>query len=443
MIKKNNCLENNQSIHSLDVLEGHVNGDKIYLNIDVLEAANERLDFTFNQFDNVYLSFSGGKDSSVCLHLAIEAARRAGKLPLKVLFIDLEAQYKATINHVEELLLDNLDVEPYWIALPFNLRNAVSIYQPQWVCWDRDVKEKWVRDMPIYDCVINEENMPREWDWFYKGMEFEEFIIHFGKWIHQKGGGARGSITATLIAIRADESLNRFLAVKNRKEETMFDGRAWTTRIRKGLYNVYPIYDWKTQDIWTAVGKYNLSYNKIYDLIYMTGQSIHETRICQPYGDDQRQGLDLFRKVEPETWFKVVERVAGANYGNIYCGLKILGNGKVIKPDEYTWHEYANFLLNTIPKWQAHVYQERIEQFLVWWENEGWPRDEIPDATLPKSDTRWINKNTNEMHRKTPSWERLAKCILKNDLCCKSLSFGCVIGGYPRVQRLREKYGEW
>ncbi len=173
----------------------------------------------------------------------------------------------------------------------------------------------------------------------------------------------------------------------------------------------------------------------------MTGKSIHDARICQPYGDDQRQGLNLFRKVEPETWFKVVERVAGANYGNIYCGLKLLGNGKIIKPDKFTWKEYANFLLNTIPKWQAHVYQERIEQFFEWWENVGWFKDKIPDSTLPKTDPRWKQSN-GKYYGKTPSWERIAKCILKNDLNCRSLSFGCVVGGYPRVQRLKEKYGE-
>lgn len=416
--------------------------NKIYQAEDVHEAAMRRINLVLDEFETVYTSFSGGKDSTVLLHLLVQAAREKGKLPVRVLFIDLEAQYQATIQHVEEMIIGNPAVEAYWVALPLNLRNAVSIYQPQWVCWDAEVREKWVREMPPHACVINEKTMPPEWSaWFYKGMEFEEFIIKFGLWMRDKN--APGAMTAALIAIRADESLNRFLAVKDRKPEATFAGHPWTTRIRKALYNAYPIYDWRTEDIWTAVGKFHLAYNKIYDLIFMTGRSIHETRICQPYGDDQRQGLDLFRKVEPETWFKVVERVAGANYGNIYRGLKILGNGQVVKPDEYTWREYANFLLNTIPKWQAHVYRERIDQFLAWWDaEEGWPRAEVPDARLPRDDPRWL-RPAGTRHRKTPSWERIAKCILKNDLNCKTLSFGCVVGGYPRIQRLREQYGEW
>jgi predicted phosphoadenosine phosphosulfate sulfurtransferase len=411
---------------------------KIYQKENVYEASINRINFILDHFPNFYLSFSGGKDSSLTLHLLLQEARKRERLPVKVLFIDLEAQYKSTINHVEEMLVDNSEIEPYWICLPLNLRNAVSIYQPQWICWNEEKRDIWVRDMPKHKCIINETTMPN-WEWFYKGMEFEEFIIHFGKWIRNKNN----KLTTTVVAIRADESLHRYLAVKNRKEERIFKSKPWTTKIRKNLYNSYPIYDWKTEDIWTAVGKFNLKYNKIYDLMYMTGRSIHDSRICQPYGDDQRQGLDLFRKIEPKTWFKVVERVAGANYGNIYQGLEILGNGQIKKPDKYTWKEYTNFLLNTIPKYQAHIYKERIEQFFDWWEEEeGWERKDVPDERPPKSDPIWY-KEDGTQYRRIPAWDRIAKCILKNDLCCKSLSFGCVVGGYPRLQKLKRKYGEW
>lgn len=413
--------------------------NKKYLDKDVYTATLERINYVLDEFESFYISFSGGKDSSVLLHLLIQEAEKRDRLPINVLFIDLEAQYKATINHIKEMLIDNQKVTVHWICLPITLRNAVSIYQPKWVCWNEKKRDIWVRDMPSHDCVINSKNMPPEWrKWFYAGMEFEEFIIKFGMWERDR----KNKLTACLIAIRSDESLNRFLAIKKEKEESKYKGANWTTFVRKNLYNAYPIYDWKTEDIWTAVGKFNLKYNKIYDLMYMVGRSIHEARICQPYGDDQRKGLDLFRKIEPETWFKVVERVAGANFGNIYRGLKILGNGKVIKPDHYSWKEYANFLLNTIPKYQAHIYQERIDQFFDWWEKEeNWKREDVPDAMPPKTDSRWIKKDGTR-HKKIPCWERIAKCILKNDINCRSLSFGCVVGGYPRYLKLKEKYGE-
>lgn len=431
----------NQKVSIQPIITENFSLKKQYLDKDVYTATVERLSLMFDEFSNYYISFSGGKDSSVLLQMLLKVAEEKDKLPINVLFIDLEAQYKATIRHVEEMLLNNPKIKPYWICLPFNLRNSVSIYEPQWICWNEKKKDVWVRDMPVYDCVINKDNMPAEWNnWFYEGMEFEEFINKFGLFI--RGEVKESELTANIVGIRTDESLNRFLAIKKRNEDTKFKSLSWTTRLHKNLYSIYPIYDWKTQDIWTAVGKYNFKYNKIYDLIYMTGRSIHEARICQPYGDDQRKGLDLFRKIEPDTWGKVVERVAGANFGNIYRGLKILGNGKIEKPDHFTWKEYAEFLLKTIPKYQAHIYKERIEQFLNWWEiEEGWKKEDVPDASFPKSDKRWIKKDGTR-HRKIPSWERIARCILKNDIVCKSLSFGCIVGGYPRYLKLKEQYGE-
>lgn len=142
---------------------------KIFIDKDVFTSAIDRIDYVFNNFDNYYFSISGGKDSSVMLQLA---AREVRKLNTKfnVLYIDFEAQYKATINHVYELIEEVSDVLEnfYWIALPISLRNAVSVIQPKWICWNKDEKKKWVRDMPDNEYVINEKNYPKEWRWFKK-----------------------------------------------------------------------------------------------------------------------------------------------------------------------------------------------------------------------------------------------------------------------------------
>ena len=112
---------------------------KTYLSKTVLEAAKERLEQTFNDFEKVYLSFSGGKDSTIMFHLAAEIARKQNK-KFGVLIIDLEAQYKLTINHIEDLVNQYQDtIDLYWVALPMSLRNAVSVYEPRWICWDDDL----------------------------------------------------------------------------------------------------------------------------------------------------------------------------------------------------------------------------------------------------------------------------------------------------------------
>jgi len=393
------------------------------LNKNVYEAALERLEFIYTHFPKVYLSVSFGKDSSVMLHLAIEVAKKLNKLPVHVLFIDLEAQYKLTIKHAYEMM-SRPEVKGYWICLPLNLRNAVSVYQSNWVCWDPAEKEKWVRDYPDHPAVINDVNY---FPFFRFGMEFEEFVVEFAKWFSQ------GELTACGVAIRADESINRFRTLKNERKDRFMD-KFWTTRIVDNVYNFYPIYDWRTEDVWTAVGKNNWAYNKIYDLMYMQGKSIHEQRICQPYGDDQRKGLNLFRQLEPETWGKVVNRVSGANFGNIYCNSYLLGNRKIILPKGHTWRSYTEFLLETIPKYEAEWYKMKFQKFFEWWRKHGYPNapDDFPDAADPKL----------EAMKKVPSWRRLAKCILKNDKLCKSLSFSQTKYQYTKFQKLREMYGE-
>lgn len=52
---------------------------KIYSDKNVYEAAMERYETIFRHFDHIYFSVSGGKDSSIMLQLAAQAARRLGK----------------------------------------------------------------------------------------------------------------------------------------------------------------------------------------------------------------------------------------------------------------------------------------------------------------------------------------------------------------------------
>ena len=283
---------------------------KIGLGLNVCDAAQERIEWTFNTFERVYLSFSAGKDSTVMIHLAAKEARRRG-VKFGCLIVDLEGQYKMTMDHAERIFEEYSDViELYWICLPISLRNAVSVYEPQWVCWDKDRKKDWIRDMP--EKAIHDESY---FDFFVKGMEFEEFVPLFGDWYSQ------GKSCACMVGIRTDESLNRYRTIASRTK-TKLEGKQWTTKVTDTVYNVYPVYDWRTADIWIYHAKNpEDSHNHLYDHMNKAGLTIHQQRICQPYGDDQRRGLWLFHLIEPETWAKIVARVSGAKLGGfIYSG---------------------------------------------------------------------------------------------------------------------------
>lgn len=407
---------------------------KIYEDKNVFAAANERLEFAFNNFDNLYFSISGGKDSSVMLQLAAKVARKLNK-SFNILYIDLEAQYQGTIEHIIALKNSTKDVTDnfYWICLPLSLRNAVSVLQPKWTCWDKNDEERWVREMPLFDCVINENN--HNFEWFREGMEFEEFIILFAEWFNQEHGGISGAG----VGIRSDESLNRFRTIVNTKKNT-FNDQMWTTQVKinnreLNTFNFYPLYDWKTSDIWGAVSRLDLLFNQIYELLYKNGVSIHQQRLCQPYGDDQRTSLDQFRVLEPGTWERVLQRVEGVNFGNIYCRTSLLGNIKSEKPEQMSWQQYTVFLLESLglyaPELRDHYYF-KIKKFLDWYEKkEGIKLSDVPDEADKKL----------ESSKKVPSWRRIGRAIERNDFWLSRLSFSQTKSDVELLEKMRENYG--
>ena len=98
---------------------------KLPLGIDVLTAARQRIAKVFDDFPRIYVSCSFGKDSTVMLHLVMDEAIKRNR-SVGLLFVDLEAQYKLTIDHGLELLdLYRKHLDVFWVALPLNLRNAV------------------------------------------------------------------------------------------------------------------------------------------------------------------------------------------------------------------------------------------------------------------------------------------------------------------------------
>ncbi len=50
--------------------------DKILLNSNVYEESKRRVEWMFDTFHNVCISFSGGKDSTVLFHISGDIARQ-------------------------------------------------------------------------------------------------------------------------------------------------------------------------------------------------------------------------------------------------------------------------------------------------------------------------------------------------------------------------------
>lgn len=394
---------------------------KKYREQNVLDAARDRIAYAFDNLERLYISFSGGKDSSVMTHLVMDEAIKRGR-KVGVLILDLEAQYRATDVHLREMVemyKDHIDL--HWVCLPLVLRNAVTNYEPRWMCWDPECEEIWVRkpaSMTITD--------PEFYPFFVPGMEFEEFVVLFGEWY------AQGQTCGGFVGIRADESLNRFRTIAV-YDKNMLNGKRFTTLIVDQVYNVYPIYDWKTQDIWRYHAHFpDKPHNHVYDLMHQAGVPISQQRLCQPYGDDQRKGLWLYHVLEPETWFKLISRVNGANSGALYVQEdgNIMGYQKITCPPGHNWKSFCNLLLMSLPKPTRDHYIGKFRSWMKGWYGRGY--SEIPDEA-PKvlEDAHWA-----------PSYRRLCKVLLRNDWNAKGLGLTQPKSGaferYRRIKKERE-----
>lgn len=407
---------------------------KKYLNKNVYEAAQERISYLFDEFDNVLVAFSGGKDSSVCLNMCYDYATAHGCLNrLSMYYMDYEADFEETDKFVCRCFNDNFKgIKKYWLCLPISAQCACSMTDMYWTPWDKSKKDIWVKEMPKSEYVINEDNCPFE---FERGTYGKDTRVNFSKWFSETYGK-----TAVIVGIRCDESLNRLAILTSQHRVNMYKGLKYSNKLNGNTYVFYPIYDWTTDDIWTANAKFNYDYNKTYDLMYKAGLPISQMRIASPFHSCGQTSLKLYRALSPHTWGKMVGRVNGVNFMNIYGGTAATGYKKATKPDHFTWEEYAKFLLNTLPPNIKERFLENIKRFQTSWATKGYGRNprvikQMESEGIQLEHTGEISKlctkpdiyeivkiksgipDETEISdfRHCPSWKAICITILKND----------------------------
>lgn len=426
-------------------------------NLNVYDASNERIEFIFNHFERIYLSFSGGKDSGVMLNLCIDYIRKHNvKKKLGIMILDNEANYGYSLTFMHEIISKNLDIlDVYWCCLPITLPCTVSSYSIEWQCWGVKDQNRWIRPMPEQEYIVNIDN--HQFDFFEENMSYDEFWDKFGDWYSQ------GKSTACLIGIRADESLNRFRAIMN-KDKTMINDLCWTKKKHENtnvVYNCYPIYDWKTQDIWVGNAKFGWLYNHLYDVFYMAGLSIAQMRVASPFMSESKSSLNLYRVIDPNVWATLCARVNGANFIATYG--KQLNYHSFKLPAGHTWKSFTKFLLDTLPKEVSENFKMRFIQSLKYWGRVGRGLTEKTIGELEKSGVA-IKTNGKTAHgsktktrvriqsfpdhldflschnSEVASWKRFAITILKNDHTCKYMGLAPTKDQAIRQREIMEKY---
>lgn len=299
---------------------------RIYKETTVFEESLNRIRRIFDEFEDVYVTVSGGKDSTVLLELARIVAREKNRLPLKVCFLDQEAEWQATIDLIKEIMYDK-EIKPYWFQIPIKLFNATSTDEDWLYCWKEG--EKWMREK---DPISIKEN---RWG-------TDRFADFFRKFLAEE---SKGRLICDLTGMRAEESPNRLTAVT---EALAYKDISWGRRnpYCETAFTFHPIYDGSYLDVWKAIHYNKWKYNKIYDYQYQYGVPLQNMRVSNLHHETAVHALFFLQEFEPDTYNKLTERLSGVDTA-----------GKLGEDDYFIhelpymfadWREYRDYLLENL-----------------------------------------------------------------------------------------------
>lgn len=313
-----------------------------------------------------------------------------------------------------------------------------------------------MRPMPQHPYVIHLQNNPITT--YHYRMRQEELSKQFGRWYRLAHGNQK---TVCLLGVRADESMQRYSSIINKKYGYM--NTCWISKLFKDVWCASPLYDWSPADVWHANYQFGYDYNRLYDLYYMAGLKPEQMRVASPFNDYAKESLNLYRIIDPKIWVKLIGRVRGANFTAMYGKTKAMGYRNITLPEGQTWESYTRFLLSTLPIQLRQNYIQKFQTSMQFWHNVG---GGLEEKTIQELEEHGYNIRRNGISNYTvmknsrviflgkipdhtddikttkdiPSWKRMCLCILKNDHTCRSMGFGLSREQRRNVDVLKQKY---
>lgn len=302
---------------------------KVFQDDNVFDAAVKRIDWLFEEFPNVVVCISGGKDSTVVFNLALMIAEKRNRLPLKTMFIDQEAEADCVIDYIREVMADPR-VEPLWFQCPIRLFNATS-HETEWLhCWREG--DTWIREREPNSITEN----------IYGTDRFKELFVAY--MAHEY----RDQPAAYIGGVRCEEAPARQRGLTS---FAIYKGVTWGRRYKggghgAGHYSFAPIYDWSYTDVWKAIHDNDWSYTKLYDYMYQYGIKPMKMRVSNVHHETAFQMLYFMQEVEPENWNRLTARLAGLNCAG-HLQREFAGPRKL--PFMFkSWEEYRDHLVDNL-----------------------------------------------------------------------------------------------
>lgn len=319
----------------------------------VLEAARERIARVFDLHDEVCVSISGGKDSTVLAHLALIEARKRGRR-VNLFFLDEEVVYQSTVDQVEYLMTLYPDAtNEWWLQVPFRLTNASSTTESQLNAWEPGRHKVWMRTKrataikakPWTEAQETIGNKP-------KGFGFYDAIAAFERMF---------SGAAFLVGLRAaGESPNRWRAVVKNPVIYGDERIYWATR--RGANSImYPIFDWLASDVWRYIHDEQLRYSKVYDWQFRKGYAISEMRVSSFIHEQAFKSICDLPEFEPKTYARLLRRVRGISLVQEAGKNPRLFACRKLPKNFATWRAYRDHLIATYADTEhVYIFQRRF-----------------------------------------------------------------------------------
>ena len=255
---------------------------KHYLDINVLDAAIQRIHHVYDTHDTVAVAFSGGKDSLVTLQLTLQVARERGRLPLNVIFRDEELIPDQVLDFVNEYR-QHPDLRMDWWAVQLKSQRYILGTSHSLTLWDKN--RKWLRQKPDWAITqapgIDPDNPADQYSMDAIAAERMQGRV------------------AVMTGIRADESLIRLRSCVNKLNDNYINATS-----SKRAFLCKPIFDWSESDVFKFFMERGIRYCPLYDAQHLGGMGL---RVSTPFHAERAKRLSKLRTTSPVFYSQIMD----------------------------------------------------------------------------------------------------------------------------------------